>query len=232
MFLGGFHPLTLVDFPGRVACVVFTQGCNLRCGYCHNRQLIAHQGPATGEPTTESQVLEHLKTRQGLLDGIVITGGEPTLQTDLIPFLECVKNQGVLVKLDTNGTHPEVLREALERGLLDYVAMDVKHDPDRYAEIVGIAVDPGVLAASRDLLLTSGIAYEFRTTVIPHFHDAATIEAIARFCAGASRYVLQVFRPQEAFQPAFREYSRPSIEQLNHLKQIVERSNVHVEVCC
>ncbi len=232
MLLGGFLPLTFADFPGRLACVVFTQGCNLRCGYCHNPQLIDRHAPGGAETPTETRILDFLKTRQGLLDGVVVCGGEPTVQPALIPFLQRLKNLGFLVKLDTNGTNPPVLREALDRGLLDYVAMDVKHDPARYAAIAGVAVDPGVLAASRDLLMSSGVACEFRTTVIPGFHDEAAIEEMARFCRGASRYVLQAFRPKGAFKPAFREYSAPSAEQLQQFERIAGRLVDNVEACC
>ncbi|MDD4270741.1 MAG: anaerobic ribonucleoside-triphosphate reductase activating protein [Thermoguttaceae bacterium] len=232
MLFGGFLPLTLVDFPGRVACVVFTQGCNLRCGYCHNPQLIDLHPSVRSERPTESQVLDFLKTRRRVLDGLVISGGEPTLQPDLIPFLNRIKNLGLLVKLDTNGTNPHVLREALERGLLDYLAMDVKDDPQRYARLAGVAVDPAVLVASRDLLLSSHVADEFRTTVIPRFHDESTIEEISRFCAGASRYVLQAFRSEEVFKPAFREYAPTAAEQLHRFKRVAERFVANVEVRC
>lgn len=230
MIFGGFQPLTLSDFPFQVACIVFTQGCNLRCSYCHNPQLIELQAPAERETPAESQVLDFLKTRQGMLDGVVISGGEPTLQSDLIPFLCRVKNLGFLVKLDTNGTNPPVLREALHRGLLDYVAMDVKHDPLQYDEITGAPVDPDDLATSRDLLLSSGIDYEFRTTVVPQFHDDAAIEAIARFCAGASRFFLQRFCPAGVFEPSLRHGPSPTIELLRRFKQIVGRFIVNVKL--
>lgn len=230
MLFGGFLPMTLLDFPGSVACVAFTQGCNLRCGCCHNPQLIGRRAPAGVERSTESQILGFLKTRQGLLDGVVVSGGEPTLQPDLLRFLDRVKNLGLLVKLDTNGTNPPVLREAFDRGLLDYVAMDVKNVPARYAEITGIAVDPGALAESRNLLLSSRAACEFRTTVIPHFHNEAAMEDIARFCAGAPRFVVQAFRPNGAFDPAFRAYPPPTAGQLQRFQQIAARFVANVEL--
>jgi len=230
MIFGGFQPLTLTDFPGRVACIVFTQGCNLRCGYCHNPQLIGRQAAESVNASTEEEVFAFLDKRRNTLDGVVVTGGEPTIQPDLLEFLGCVKSLGLLVKLDTNGTTPHVLCEALKRGLLDYVAMDVKHDIAHYVEITGVPVDSSVLAASRDLLLCSGVAHEFRTTVIPQFHDEAVIERIAQFCEGANRLVLQSFRPAGAFAPIFRRYPAPTTDQLQRLKQIAERSVVNVEV--
>jgi pyruvate formate lyase activating enzyme len=230
MLLGGLLPLTLVDFPGRLACVVFTQGCNLRCGYCHNPQLIDVRASTSSATPTESRVLEFLNTRRGLLDGVVVSGGEPTLQPDLIPLLIRIKNLGFLVKLDTNGTNPPVLREALDLGLLDHVAMDVKHDPSRYAEITGAPVDPDILVASRDLLLSSGVACEFRTTVVPQFHDEAAIEEIARFCTEASHFFLQRFCPDGAFEKSLRTGPAPTIDLLRQFKHIAERFVVNVEL--
>ena len=230
MILGGFQPLTLTDFPGRVACIVFTQGCNLRCGYCHNWQLIARKPVAEANAPSEAEIFAFLETRRRKLDGVVVTGGEPTIQPDLLDFLARVKSLGFEVKLDTNGTNPSVLAEALTRGLLDYVAMDVKHDPARYAELVGVAVDPCNLAASRDLLLSSGVAHEFRTTVVPQFHDEAAIERIAQFCAGASRMVLQGVVSAHASEPAFRMCPSPTLNQLQRSKRIAERFIGNVEL--
>jgi pyruvate formate lyase activating enzyme len=230
MIFGGFQPLMLLDFPGQVACTVFTQGCNLRCGYCHNPQLICRQNAADVETLTEEQLFAFLKHRRGVLDGVVISGGEPSLQPDLIDFLARIKVLGFLVKLDTNGTNPQVLREALEYRLLDYVAMDVKHDPACYVEITSVLVDPKVLATSRDLLLSSGVAYEFRTTILPQFHDEAAIEQIARFCEGASCFVLQSFVPAHVLEPTFRKYLPPTLDQLRRLKHVAERFIDNVEL--
>jgi pyruvate formate lyase activating enzyme len=230
MIFGGFQPLTLLDFPDQVACVFFTQGCNLRCGYCHNPQLIGRQSAGVAALQTESESLAFLKNRRRLLDGVVVSGGEPTLQFGLLPFLRRVKDLGLLVKLDTNGADPLVLRDALKQGLLDYVAMDVKHDPSRYAEITGVAVAPSVLAASRDALRCSGVAHEFRTTVVPRFHDEVAMEQIARFCEGATRFVLQSFRPGHVLNPSFRDDASPTPGQLQRLKVVAERFIAHVEV--
>ena len=222
MILGGFQGLTLIDFPGRLAALVFTQGCNLRCGYCHNRQLIAFRGSDNEDVPTSEHVLNLLSTRRRLLEGVVVSGGEPTLQPGLLAFLGRIKDLGLLVKLDTNGTNPSVLGEALRGGLVDYVAMDVKHDPHRYLELTGVAVPVTQLAASRNAIATAGVDYEFRTTVLPRFHDDAAIEQIARFCKGAPRYVLQAFRPAGAWNAEFRNYLAPSIEWLQRLKRVAE----------
>lgn len=230
MIFGGFQPLTLSDFPFQVACIVFTQGCNLRCGYCHNPQLIALHAPVERETPTESEVLDFLQQRRAFLDAVVISGGEPTVQPGLIEFLGRIKNLGFRVKLDTNGTNPQVLREALQHGLLDYVAMDVKHDPPRYAEITGAPVDPDVLAASRDLLLSSGVACEFRTTVVPKYHDDGAIGQISRFCTGAPRFCLQRFCPAETSEEPLRNGPPPTIEQLRRFKQIAGQVVANVEM--
>lgn len=229
MRFGGFHPLTLLDFPGQVACILFTQGCNLRCGYCHNPQLIG-PAPPGGELVAEEQVLDFLKRRQGLLDGVVVSGGEPTLQADLVGFLRRLRELGFSTKLDTNGTNASMLREALHEGLLDYVAMDLKHDPARYQEITGVAVDPGVLAESRDLLRSSGVAHQFRTTVLAPFHDESTIEAIARFCQGAARFVLQNFHATRVLDPAYQTYERCTQDQLRRFQAIAESYVDKVEI--
>lgn len=232
MIFGGFQPLTLLDYPGRVACIAFTQGCNLRCGYCHNPQLIDTRPAENTTPPKERDIFEFLKKRCSTIDGIVVSGGEPTIQHNLVDFLIQVKLLGLLVKLDTNGTNPQVLREALDRGLLDYVAMDVKHDPARYVEITDVAVDPRALAASRDLLLSSGIAHEFRTTVVPQIHDEAVVEQIALFCRGASRLVLQSVVATNAWKPTFQECRSPNSDDLRRLKHIAEQYAGGVELSC
>lgn len=229
MRIGGIHPLTLQDFPGHVACILFTQGCNLRCSYCHNPQFIPLEVPGRAAISAE-QTLAFLDARRGLLDGVVVSGGEPTLQPDLLPFLRRVKQDEFLVKLDTNGTCPDVLAEAVAERLLDYVAMDLKHDPARYAELTQVAVDPAVLAASRDVLRRSGIAHEFRTTVVPHVHDAAAVESMARFCAGAPLYVLQPVRPTGTAADSTPDDAGPSDDLLRHLHEVAQRYLARVEI--
>ncbi|MDZ7619541.1 MAG: anaerobic ribonucleoside-triphosphate reductase activating protein [Patescibacteria group bacterium] len=230
MILGGFQALTFLDYPGRMAAMVFTQGCNLRCGYCHNGRLIGLRANDDAPQPTASQVLELLATRRRLLEGVVVSGGEPTLQPGLSAFLRQIKELELRVKLDTNGTNPSVLDHLLREELVDYVAMDVKHDLHRYAEVTGVAVPPAVLQASRDLLRASGVDHEFRTTILPRFHDEMAVERIARFCAGAPRYVLQPFRPADAWNSAFRAEVAASREQLLRLKQVAQRHIANVAV--
>ena len=162
MKLGGLIKFTLIDFPGRPAAVVFTQGCNFRCRYCHNPELVyPHMFSA---PMPEEELFFFLKRRQGTLEGVVITGGEPTLHEDILDFTAKIKNMGFAVKWDTNGTRPDVLREAYARKLLDYVAMDLKAPLEKYSVITGVDFNPAILKESMKLITQSGIPYQFRTT--------------------------------------------------------------------
>ena len=195
MKIHGLQKMTLLDYPGRVACTVFLGGCDLRCPFCHNAGLI----DGTAPPVMDSaELLEFLKKRQGLLDGVAITGGEPLLR-DLSPLLGEIKALGYPVKLDTNGTHPDRLRELIELGLVDHVAMDIKNSPERYAETVGLAgFDLGPVYASIALLLRGELDYEFRTTVVEEFHSQDSFLGIGRMIQGARKYVLQPFTDRDS----------------------------------
>ncbi len=190
----GFQKLTLLDFPGKVACTLFTGGCNLRCPFCHNALLVTELEQAE-EVWDETDVLEYLRRRRGLLDGVCITGGEPTLRPELPAFLRRVKELGYAVKLDTNGTHPDVLRQVVAAGLIDYVAMDIKNCADKYAITAGVGQDrlSGV-SESIDYLLRGAVEYEFRTTVVRELHTVEDIAAIAERITGARRYFIQNFK--------------------------------------
>ncbi len=171
--IAGLQKMTLLDFPGRVACTVFTQGCNYRCPFCHNSDLLPHQGQGLME---DSELLAFLKKRQGLLDGVCITGGEPTLYPGLETLLTEIKALGFAVKLDTNGSDPAILKKLVTKGLVDYVAMDVKNSPSRYAETVGLPkVNLAPLEESLRYLMEGNVAYELRTTVTHQLHDEASI---------------------------------------------------------
>ena len=192
MRIGGLQKLTLLDYPGKVACTVFLSGCNLRCPYCHNPALVLpEQSNAPGMP--ESEVFAFLEQRKGKLDGICITGGEPTLQPELPGFLEKLRGLGYAIKLDTNGTNPGMLNRLLRDGILNYVAMDIKNSPSRYAETCGGADVLSKVRESADLLLNSPTDYEFRTTVCKPLHTEKEMEEIGRWLRGAKRYFLQPF---------------------------------------
>ena len=191
MLIKGFQKLTLLDFPGRTACTVFTAGCNFRCPFCHNALLVTEQDDAYYD---ESEIFEHLKRRKNVLDGVAVTGGEPLLQKDIERFLYEIKDMGYAVKLDTNGSFPEKLEGILELGIVDYVAMDIKNCPEKYGITAGVKnFDISPVEKSMELLKNSGIDYEFRTTVTKNFHTADDIEKIAQWIEGIPRYFLQNF---------------------------------------
>ena len=195
MKLHGLQKLTLLDFPGHVACTVFTPGCNLRCPFCHNALLVTDIRAEDEVPAEE--FFSFLEKRRGLLDGVAVTGGEPLLQPDLADFLCRVRSLGYAVKLDTNGCFPDRLAALLDAGLVDYAAMDVKNTAEKYAATVGIPnFDPAPVRESAALLVRSGIGCEFRTTVVREFHTVGDIREIARRLrdTGAKRYYLQCFR--------------------------------------
>lgn len=200
MLIQGLQKLTLLDYPEKVACTVFTGGCNFRCPFCHNASLVVERGniqPLLSRKTgeyTEKDILEFLKKRKGVLDGVCITGGEPLLQTGLEEFIGEIKELGLLVKLDTNGSFPERLKALAEKGLIDYVAMDIKNSRERYGETIGIeGYDTAPVEESVRFLMEGGIPYEFRTTVVREFHDRDAIRAIGEWIAGARSYYLQQF---------------------------------------
>ena len=190
MKISGLQKLTLLDFPERVACTVFTFGCNFRCPFCHNALLVEGTAP---EAIEEEEFFSYLSKRKGVLDGVAITGGEPTLQADLEGFIKKIKDMGFAVKLDTNGTRPEIIRSLIEKDLVDYFAMDVKNSPEKYAETAGSDVDLNKIRESVGLLIHRAKDYEFRTTVVKGFHEEEDFDEIGKFISGAKKYFLQKF---------------------------------------
>ncbi|MCR5825377.1 MAG: anaerobic ribonucleoside-triphosphate reductase activating protein [Oscillospiraceae bacterium] len=193
MRISGLQKMTLLDYPGKVACTVFTGGCNLRCPFCHNASLVLPE--RADDATDERSVLRFLEKRQGILEGVAVTGGEPLLHADLADFLRKVRALGYAVKLDTNGTFPERLRALVEEGLVDRVAMDVKNAPLLYGKTVGLRdFDLTNVERSKDYLLEGHVTYEFRTTVVRGLHTAESLCAAARWIEGAQAYYLQQYR--------------------------------------
>lgn len=191
MIVGGLMNLTLLDYPEKVACTVFTKGCNFRCPFCHNATLVNDHDC---QDLTVYEVLEFLKKRKPVLEGVCLTGGEPLIQSDVEEFLTTAKRIGYNVKLDTNGSFPDRLIALVENGLIDYCAMDVKNSKSRYAETVGTNVDIAAIEKSVAYLLSQDkIPFEFRTTVTANFHDEKSIEQLAEWIAGAPKYYLQKF---------------------------------------
>lgn len=192
MHINGFQKLTILDYPGKVACIVFTPGCNFRCPFCHNASLVTHIDKETFLQVDE--VLDYLKKRQGLLDGVVITGGEPLLQDGIEDFIAEIKALGYSVKLDTNGSFPEKLISVVEKSLVDYVAMDIKNSKAKYAETIGVDdFDITPIEKSVEFLLQNKVDFEFRTTIVDGFHTLDDIQDIVVWIKGAHKYFLQNF---------------------------------------
>jgi len=218
MNIEGLNKVTLLDFPGHVACTVFTGGCDLRCPFCHNSPLVL---TPDFSPIPPEDVLSFLDKRKGVLDGVAMTGGEPLLQNDIAEFLTEVKAKGFLVKLDTNGNHPDRLKKVIDAGLVDYVAMDIKNSPEKYGETVGIpGFDTAKIRRSLDILFSSGIEFELRTTAVKEYHDASSFEGIAQFIKGAPKYFIQNFVDSGAvLSDGLHGFSA---EELAEFKKIVE----------
>ena len=192
MLISGLQKLTLLDYPGKVACTVFTGGCNFRCPFCHNASLVLPERMA--HDSSEEAVLAFLKKRQGILDGVAVTGGEPLLHKDIDLFLKKVKDLGYKIKLDTNGSFPDRLIQLCKAGLVDRVAMDIKNSPALYEKTVGATVNMADIERSKDFLLSGTVDYEFRTTTVKGLHTADSIKEAAKWIKGAKEYYLQQFK--------------------------------------
>ena len=216
MKIQGLQKMTLLDFPGRVACTVFLGGCDFRCPFCHNGELLDGTAPAVMD---DQALLKFLKSRQGLLDGVAVTGGEPLLRKDLPDLLRAIRELGFAVKVDTNGNHPDALEGILREGLADYIAMDIKNSPEKYALTSGLPrLDLAPVRRSVELLLHSDIPYEFRTTVVDQLHQAEDFEAIGQWIAGAKAYFLQPFTDRDSVPYA--GFTAPAREDLEKYASI------------
>lgn len=191
----GLQKMTLLDFPGRVACTVFSSGCNFRCPFCHNAGLVLPDADRS-MLLDQTEILAFLRKRQGLLDGVCLTGGEPLLFEENLAFLREIKALGYAVKLDTNGAFPERLKQAVTDGLADYVAMDIKNAPDSYSETAGLRVDMERIRESVNFLLSGAVPYEFRTTVVLPYHTEERMESIGKWIAGTEKYFLQQYKDE------------------------------------
>ena len=212
MLIGGLQKTSLLDFPDKISAIVFTAGCNFRCGYCHNPELI-------NQVTTVKDIFEFLNSRKGKLDGVVITGGEPCLQKDLPEFIKKIKSLGFAVKLDTNGSFPEMLEKVLPD--VDYVAMDIKAPLNKYSKIVNINVNIDNIQKSINLLKNSGIDYEFRTTVIKSQLSYKDFEEIGMLIQNAPRYFFQNFVPSKILDPSLKSETTYSAEEFEKIKKVL-----------
>lgn len=213
MKISGLQKTTLLDFPGHVAATIFAGGCNFRCPFCHNSGLLPSWTP---QLFTEEDLLEFLKKRRGILEGVCITGGEPTLQTDLEDFIRSIRSLGFLVKLDTNGSRPRILKDLCSKGLLDYVAMDIKAGPGNYAKASGVpGLNPDIIDESIRFLLENTVPYEFRTTAVRGIHTAQDFREIGEWIKGCSRYYIQNFTDngEVLFPETFESFQRSELEE-------------------
>jgi len=193
-------PTSFIDWEGNITAVLFASGCNFRCPFCHNHEIVFYEGE--GIPLIE--VLDHLENRKGWLDGVVITGGEPTIHKDLPKVLKEIKARGWKIKLDTNGSNPDMLKLLIDEDLVDFIAMDIKTSPSKYQMATRVKVDTASILKSIDLLLKLNVKVEFRTTVVPSIVDADDVKEIRKIIGESARYVLQSFIPQNSYDPSFR----------------------------
>ena len=226
MNIQGLQKMTLLDYPGRVACTVFLGGCDFRCPFCHNFELVV--GPLP-EAVSEDEFFAFLSKRRGLLDGVAITGGEPCLRKDLPAFIAKIRDAGFPVKLDTNGGHPDMLGRLLEEGSVDYVAMDVKNSPAKYARTAGLReIDLAPIGESIGLLIGGDVPYEFRTTVVRELHEAGDFEEIGEWVEGAEQHFLQAFAPRDTVPD--RSLSAPEAADLRIFRDIAARYVKRAEI--
>ena len=228
MVFGGIQKVTLLDYPEKTACTLFTSGCNFRCPFCQNSSLIysnnAEKSDVSVQTIPASEILDFLETRRGLLDGVCVSGGEPLLHDELGEFIEEVKTMGFLVKLDTNGSKPDKLKKLIESGTIDYIAMDIKNTPEKYAQTAGLPnLNISLIEESVDILLSNTVPCEFRTTVVREFHNDADLVSIAEWLSGADKYYLQGFVNSDGVsQSGLHGYSEKEMNQiLDSVKKLI-----------
>ncbi len=216
MLLKGLQKLTLLDFPGKMACTLFTGGCNFRCPFCHNAALVISERVSDSATLPEEEFFAFLAKRRGILEGVCITGGEPTLSRDIIPFLAKIKDMGFLVKLDTNGYRPDTLKSIIDAGVIDYCAMDIKNSKEKYGMTVGIEdFDIAPIEKSCDILMGSGLDFEFRTTLTRELHSEADMLKIGEWLRGPEKYFLQTFKDSgDLINSSFSGYDKSETESL------------------
>lgn len=226
MNIGGYQKLTLIDFPGTLATTVFTVGCNFRCPFCHNPELVLGAGQkASGtENETEKEFFAFLEKRKGKLGGVCITGGEPTLQPDLIDFVRKIRALGFLVKLDTNGARPDILKKLLDLKLLDFVAMDIKNQLKNYPKTVGVKVDTERIRLSVELIRNSRVPYEFRTTVVPGIHTEKDFLVISKWLCGSQAYYLQEYREDTILDKKLKKKTKGKKIDLEKIQSLIEKN--------
>jgi pyruvate formate lyase activating enzyme len=221
MKIGGLQKLSLVDYPGKTAAAIFTIGCNFRCGFCHNPELVLPERYGPEIPLEE--IFEFLEKRRGQLEGVVVSGGEPTMHEDLPEFLASIKKMGYAVKLDSQGSHPEMLRRIIGEGSIDFIAMDIKSTLEKYSMIVARPVDTAEIQESIKLIMDSGLDHEFRTTSVKQLMKIEDFEEIGKMINGAQRYAFQRFRAGRSLNPQFDRFGTFSDEEIEKIVKIMEK---------
>ena len=229
MFIAGLQKSSLLDYPEKIAAIVFTQGCNFRCGYCHNPELLSIDNAK--EPfMSEDEFFNFLEKRKGKLDGVVITGGEPCLQKDLVNFIKKIKTMGFLVKLDTNGSFPDKLQILIKKNLLDYIAMDIKSPLEKYHKITSSLIRQEDIIKSINLIINSNIDYEFRTTVIKSQLNFEDFEKISKLISGAKLYCLQKFESSKIYNQALMNETTYTNSEFKEIIEIMKENICQVEL--
>ena len=221
MKIGGLQKLSLVDYPGKTAAALFTIGCNMRCGYCHNPELVLPERFVPEIPL--DNIFDFLARRRGQLDGVVISGGEPTMHDDLPQFAATIKKMGYLVKLDSNGTHPKMLEQMIADKSVDFIAMDIKSTLAKYSAIIARPIDTDALRRSIELIMTCGLDYEFRTTAVKQLMTIQDFEEIGQMIDGAERYAFQRFRPGRSLNPQFDRFEPFSDDDADKIVKIMQK---------
>ena len=220
MIIGGFQRFSLIDYPDKICAIVFTQGCNFRCPYCHNPELVDPK--KFGIELKEDEILSFLDRRRGKLDAVTITGGEPLLQSDLSPFLSAIKRLGYLIKLDTNGSFPLRLKKIIDLKSVDYIAMDIKTSLDKYEYVIKRKIDKTEILDSIRLIMDSGLDYEFRTTIVKALFEKDDCYKIGQLIQNSRLYVLQKFVPSKTLDDIFLDMKSCTDEELDSFKEIME----------
>ncbi len=224
MKIAGFQKLTLLDFPGKVACILFTQGCNFRCPYCQNSGLIGHENE---ELISEEEIFSYLNKRKGVIDGVVVSGGEPTVQPDLEAFMRKIKDMGFLVKLDTNGSNPELIEKLIKDGVVDYIAMDIKNVLPLYISVASVKASTEKLKRSIEIIKSSSIDHEFRTTIIKNIHDIDKMKEICSYVGGDKMYLQNFEQSENVLGKNLESFSK---EELIEISKVMKGNYPNVKV--
>lgn len=230
MKIGGLQKLTLIDFPGKPAATVFLIGCNFRCPFCQNPELVDPEKSKKQPVISQREFFKFLDSRKDFLEGVCITGGEPTIHKELFNFIKKIKQKGFLVKLDTNGDNPEMLEELLDNKLLDFVAMDIKSSPFNYNKTTGKKIDLAKIKKSIELIKNKGIDYEFRITVVPNLVKKKDIEEIAKWLKGIKKFALQQFQNQKVLDKSFEKIKPYSDKIIKDFQKILKKHIKDIEV--